>query len=121
MGRLIITSRHCLLFFLGVFFAVGFGSHAYSDSTGSSQSVEEFLVAAHYYILSYTSWPKANGDAEIDVCIPEAHALYENLRVFMSGKTCKQRIIKVWPLLSGAVPDKHCDALILGEEEADNR
>lgn len=87
-----------------------------AQSTGSSK-LDELLAAAHFYVVSYTVWPKNN---EIRVCLSGKSRLQGLLTSVFSSRSSSQRRYLPVVLSAMSKPETECDAVILSNDSEEN-
>jgi hypothetical protein len=79
--------------------------------------IEDFIVASHYYVISYSKWEENH--EIIRVCIDPTHKLFENLGTTLEGKKTSNRTIEV-NILNESMDITTCSVCILAKNTSEN-
>ena len=108
--------RSRLFYFWALVVACLAGSTAVA-AQGSTAKLKELLSVAHYYVISYTVWPKND---EIRLCISNQNRLKETITSVFENRSSANRKFIVRELSSIEKPETECDAVILSDDTVES-
>lgn len=94
---------------------------AYCENISDGNRPSSFLIAAHYYVISYTRWKDPDVDKTIQVCIADSSTLRDALSKDLMGRVVKGRSIMVSLLSAVNAPEQSCNVIVLDKDPLTNR
>lgn len=105
-----------LLFGLtSILYILLFARPCLSQTSHSGKKLEEFIAAAHYHVISFSSWENEGETAgQITVCLDKTHSIFDNIVKTFSGRKIRSRELSVSIIQETEDISSVCQVIILG-------